>query len=102
MIRHWSKVFQMHKATPPRWDKFLELFGAYQEPRDDAPGSIPNGAQLHARAQKAKEDTAAGSDGWKPNELKALPVAAWNHRAQFLKECTAGQIPHALPYRDCT
>ena len=85
MFRHWSKVFQMHKASPPKWKSFLDLYGMYHEPRGDAPDGIPNGEQLHARAQKAKEDTAAGSDGWKPNELKALPVEAWNQRAKLLK-----------------
>lgn len=77
----------MHAANRPSRDKFCEQYGQYQERRTDAPTNVPNGLQLHARAQKAKEDTAAGSDGWRPVELKALPVRAWEQRAKLLEKC---------------
>ena len=54
----------------------------------DAPTGVPNGTQLHARAQKSNDETAAGSDGWRPIELKAQPVRAWDHRAALLNKCT--------------
>ena len=45
---------------------------------------MPNGDDLYNRAQKVKNGSAAGSDGWKPCELKALPRQAWHTRAQIL------------------
>ena len=40
--------------------------------------------ELHKQAQKAKEESSAGSDGWRPIELSWLPAAAWKHRARVL------------------
>ena len=45
----------------------------------------------------AKEDTAAGADGWKPYELKALPSNAWDYGVQLLRECVR-QARHPTPY----
>ena len=41
--------------------------------------------ELYNRAQRTKSDTAAGSDAWKPVELKALPQAAWEARATIFQ-----------------
>ena len=96
MIREWCKVFNMHKAAPPIWEKFKEIFGEFEKHHAGAPQGVPTGKQLHARAQKAKEETAPGSDGWKPVELKALHEEAWEHRAILLALCArCGQFPDA-------
>ena len=66
-------------------------YGQY-EPGVQANVDIPNGQDLHSRAQRATEKANGGSDGWTPSELKALPLYAWVQRAELLKlmhdECT--------------
>ena len=50
-----------------------------------APDTLPTAVQLFARAQRAKESTSGGADGWRPRELKVLPLQAWKYRAMIVE-----------------
>ena len=90
MIREWKKVFDKHKENPPEWRDLEEAYGKYEPGTPGAPDGTPSAEMLYRRAQKGKEDTAGGSDGWTPPELKALPFEAWASRAEVLK--LAGEL----------
>jgi len=77
MVKQWRAVFDKHKEAPPQWEQLKEKYGHYDKGCSGAPQELPTGEMLYARAQRAKEDKAGGSDGWKPMELKALPKMAW-------------------------
>ena len=66
------------------WPQFHAAYGQC-EPGTQAKDEIPNGRDLHARAQRATEKANGCSDGWTPSELKALPPFAWMQRAKLLK-----------------
>ena len=94
MIDQWDQISSMHKQNPPNFGNFLEAYGQYQPHQEGVPRELPTGKQLRARSQKAGDETAAGSDGWRPVELKALPLAAWDTRAKHLRLCAKkGKYP---------
>ena len=96
MIREWKKVFDKHKEHPPEWRDLEEAYGKYEPGTQGAPNETPSAEMLYRRAQKGKEDTAGGSDGWTPPELKALPFEAWTSRAEVLKLAKElGTFPNA-------
>jgi len=96
MVRQWREVFDKHKESPPNWKEFEKYYGAFEEGNHNAPTDVPDGGALHARAQKAKEGVSGRSDGWLPKELKALPLPAWQHRAEMLKLAVhKGTFPEA-------
>ena len=72
------------------WSKLAEEYGKFEPGTAGAPKETPAASMLHHRAQNAKEETSGGSDGWKPAELKAIPLKAWESRAEVLK--LAGEI----------
>ena len=84
MVQQWQTIFSMHQGSPPDWDAFVNTYGQYFHPSTRAPTDLPAAESLQRRAQKAAELTAAGSDGWKPFELKALPLEAWAQRRRVL------------------
>ena len=84
MIECWRTVFHKHAEAESTWPQFHTAYGQY-EPGKPANVEIPNGHDLHARAQRATEKANGGSDGWTPSELKALPPFAWMQRAKLLK-----------------
>ena len=85
MVQQWQTIFSMHQDAPPDWDAFLCSYGQYFSPATRAPTDIPAAEVLFRRAQNAAGLIAAGSDGWKPFELKALPLEAWVHRRRILE-----------------
>ena len=89
-IREWKKVFDKHKAAPPKWSRLEKEYGDFEPGTAGAPEETPPAELLYRRAQNAKDDTSGGSDGWTPPELKALPYKAWESRAQILN--LAGEI----------
>jgi len=50
MVKHWREVFDKHEESP----------------HHNASTDVPDKEALYARAQKAKEGTSGGSDGWLP------------------------------------
>ena len=84
MVQQWQTIFSMHQHAPPDWEAFVNTYGHHFRPSTQAPTDLPAAEALHKRAQKAAELNAAGSDGWKPFELKALPIEAWVHRRRVL------------------
>ena len=85
-----------HKEAPPQWEQLRLKYGHYDKGCSGAPQGLPTGEMLYARAQRAKEDKAGGSDGWKPMELKALPKMAWMFRAEVLRLATElGRFPQS-------
>jgi hypothetical protein len=96
MVKQWRAVFDKHKAAPPQWEQLRLKYGHYDTGCSGAPQELPTGELLYARAQRAKEDKAGGSDGWKPMELKALPKMAWTSRAEVLKlSSELGRFPQS-------
>ena len=45
---------------------------------------MPTAEDLHRYASRARESSTPGLDGWKPAELKRLPLAAWKKRKLVL------------------
>ena len=92
-----SRGFSSEKArNPPDWNKFAETYAQYLPPIPRAPAEPPDGQQLYQSAQKIKYASAAGEDGFRPAELRSLPLAAWGYRAVLLKTCSkVGRFPHA-------
>ena len=72
VIREWNKIFNMHQDDPPCWEAFKERFGKNETFHQGAPAGTPTGQGLYTRAQRAKDDTAPGSDGWPPVELQSF------------------------------
>ena len=91
----WHGVYNRLEDSPPDFDLFEMHYGRYMQaqPTGDL---IPNGDQLAANAGRAKPDSAAGRDAWKPAELALLPTFAWHERARLLKLCAhKGRWPSA-------
>ena len=66
----------MHKGSPPSFSDFEEKYGMYENGLQGAHDQAPTGEDLHRRAKTLKEDTSAGADGWRPYELRHLPIQA--------------------------
>jgi len=64
MIREWKKVFDKHKAAPPKWSRLEKEYGHSEPGTAGAPEETPPAELLYRRAQNAKDDTSGGSDGW--------------------------------------
>ena len=52
--------------------------------KDGIEDHFPTSAQLYRTARKAREDAAPGMDGWKPAELKHLPLVEREKRRQVM------------------
>ena len=61
-----------------------------------APERLPNGSGLHKQAQRAKEASSAGLDGWRPAEVRLIPRTAWEARAALLKVMYSTWKTHKL------
>ena len=96
MIKAWKNIFDQHKDNPPSWEAFLDKYGQFQPRSDQCPTRLPTASELHKQAQKAETRTAAGSDGWRPIELKYLPLIVWEKRTTVLATCAQlGRYPAA-------
>jgi len=83
----WVGIFQMHKLKKPNWNVFEKNYEAYFPNKQNALNEPPTDVQLFQQAQRAAPDTNAGMDGWKPYELKLLPLSAWTKRRVLLCVC---------------
>ena len=45
----------------------------------------PTAEQLFNKARKARDEAAPGMDGWRPVELKKLPLHAWVQKCRLLE-----------------
>ena len=52
------------------------------------------GAELRAATQRTSTHTACGCDGWRRDELLALPLTLWDSLADVLRGMAAGAIWH--------
>jgi len=68
-------VYDQHKTNPPNWQELHNKYGKFTKGMA-APDNLPTAEQLFARAQRAMEGTSGGADGWRPRELKVLPLEA--------------------------
>ena len=84
MIREWKKVFDRHESAPRSWQYFFDKYVEFHAQCDGCPMGSPSAKLMHSRAKRAANDTAAGSDGWRPRELKLLPYYAWVERKEVL------------------
>ena len=84
--KQWHGVYNRLEDEPPDFEEFHSHYGQYMiaEPAGDL---MPDGYQLAAKAAKAKADSAAGRDAWRPAELALLPTEAWHERAKLLRLC---------------
>ena len=78
--RAWEPVFNIHKHSPPCWQTFKDKYQPYIERKPGAPKGPPTDGAMFRQAQRAASGTASGMDGWKPVELKQLPLEAWTQR----------------------
>ena len=85
MIKAWKEVFDKHKGKEDSWPEFVKKYRKYEKGLHDAPQDCPPAELLYARAQKASNESSAGSDGFAPRETKALPLAAWTSRRQVVQ-----------------
>ena len=69
MINSWQQVFNKHAGSPSSWDQFVHKYGVHQPQQPPCDFDVPNGTDLHTRAQRATEKANGGSDGWTPSEL---------------------------------
>ena len=92
----WLTVYDQHVGKECTWDRFLVHYGQYEPGAEGANGDCPGPELLHQRAARAKDESPAGSDGWAPVELKALPRQAWEMRYLVtLLIQKAGKYPNA-------
>ena len=83
-VEQWHGVYHRLQNQAPDYGAFEEQYGEYM-PNLPTGDLMPDGQQLYAKAKGAKEDSAAGSDAWRPAELALLPELAWHQRARVLK-----------------
>ena len=94
----WSGVYNRLEATPPQFAEFQQRYGEFMQ-NEPTGCLLPSGAELAATAKKARVDSAAGRDAWRPAELALLPIEAWDARAKVLALCAeVGHWPKA--YRE--
>ena len=84
MTKAWEPVYNRLKNQPPDWDRFEMEYGQYLPDAGGIDECIPRANDLHTKARKCTEDSAAGSDGWAPKELRRLPLQAWEQRKHLL------------------
>ena len=68
-------------------------------PRQPMATDLPpiSGAELQDVAQRLQRTSAAGADGWRAAEIRALPFEFWERLAQMIQVCERlGQWPAAL------
>ena len=66
------------------FQKYGDFFPA-QDIRSGTPKEPPTAKLLFDQAQRATMHKAAGSDGWKPYELRLLPLPAWTERRKVMQ-----------------
>ena len=99
MIEQWLKIYNMHKDKPPDWTAFKLQYRHFEKGSNTARCEPPTAEALFERAKANKEDVAAGLDGWRPYELRFLPLEAWEIRAQILKIFVkVGRYPETYYY----
>eukprot|EP00660_Eupelagonema_oceanica_P019121 gene19121-biopygen9988 len=72
----WSKVFRLYpdaEHPEPPWQPFLDRFGKYIPNHPMDVGDI-TAEELRAVLRRMGKHQAAGMEGWKPAELKKLPM----------------------------
>ena len=65
----------------------MEKYSHFEAGSNKADTKPPSGEALHRRAKASQLDVSAGMDGWKPFELKYIPLEAWERRAELLELC---------------
>ena len=77
----WSSILDQHRDREDKWNDFetknSEFFPQLEKMKD----ILITGEMLHEAIKSTNPGTSAGSDGWKPGELRWLPRAAWDARA---------------------
>ena len=93
----WSPILNRHRQAPPSWHAFVGKCRDHLYKREGAPEDTPSGQELLDSARAVNAKKAAGRDGWRPIELKFLPLEAWEIRARILQMSAAlGKYPE--PY----
>jgi hypothetical protein len=81
-LEAWKKVYNRLEQHPPCFETFQREYGQFFGGHE-AGDLLPTGTQLWEKARRAKTDSSAGRDGWRPAELALLPEVAWHHRARL-------------------
>jgi len=100
--KEWSKVFTRDPTLPDElWSQFSAEYGKYITTISSLNTDPLTAAELAAQAKRTWNGSAAGLDGWKPAELKALPMPAWSARmrveAMFVRTATLPKVYHQVP-----
>ena len=74
----WTAILDQHKARQDMWPEFQEKYDKFfpNSPCDPTM-AFPSGGDLWKAIHDTKAGSAAGSDGWKPEELRWLPKESW-------------------------
>ena len=80
----WDGIYNRLANSPPCFEKFKDEYDDYIRcaPTGDL---CPSAQQLYDKARAARVNAAPGLDGWRPSELKKLPLDAWVQRHQLLR-----------------
>ena len=94
----WLPIFRMFEHEPPAsWSEFEKEFGAFFPPCNRAPAVDLTGDALRRAFHRMRLTSAAGADGWRVAELRALPTSLLNLLADVLGLIeTTGNWPVAL------
>ena len=93
----WGPIFAMYKDLPePSWEPFAQRFGRYVQTIPMNLGDL-TAQDLRATLSKQSSRCAAGVEGWRVAELKALPDLLLDKLAQVLNKVEqSGRWPRAL------
>ena len=79
----WQGVLDQHKNRGDTWDAFSAENSQFFPDLPRMDNVTLTGDILYEAIQSTDPGTAAGSDGWKPGELRWLPKKAWDLRAKI-------------------
>ena len=87
----WQGVLDQHKNRGDTWDAFSAENSQFFPDLPRIGNVTLTGDILYEAIQSTDPGTAAGSDGWKPGELRWLPKTAWDLRAKIANAMLDGK-----------
>jgi ribonuclease HI/exonuclease III len=99
VLRQWIPIFRRHaERTPPSFEEFKAKYDG-TIPRKQMVLEAHSGERLRRVAAKSDDSSAAGLDGWRPAELKRLPLQVMDRLAAILNLCEEKRVwPNELMF----
>ena len=74
LLDAWLPIFRMYDhGDPPKWEEFENKFGQFIPPSVPCQVEVLKSNSLRRILTKMHSGSSAGADGWRVEELKALP-----------------------------